>query len=278
MGIGSAIGAIVGANKQEDAAKSAAKASTQAAAESAAVQKYMFDEMMKLNEPYNKLGVAGVDAFSKTDPTGGAAKYQAQIENMPALSLPSLDLNSFNFAFNPNDPTYQYRQGEMEKTINQAAAARGNYNSRPVINALSEGNIALTADESEKQFGRALDTYNANISTALSQYGADYGKTTDTYNAGYGKLTDLYNIANQLGSAEYNQMLDAVKIGQGSASSAGAGALATGQGLANTYGQLGSNLSQAALLKGQTQSDLYSGLGNSLSNMYLYALMGSGGR
>lgn len=278
MGVGSAVGAIYASKSQKDAAEEAAKAANQGAATSAWYQQNMFNELMALNEPYNKLGVSALNQFGGVDPTGGSSKYLSQVENMPALSLPSLSLNNFNYAFNPNDPTYQYRKSELEKTINQAAAARGNYNSRPAINALSEGNIALTADESEKQFGRALDSYNANISTALSQFGADYGRATDTYNSQYGKLTDLYNMSSQLGSGQYNKILDAIKIGQGAASSSGAGAVATGQGLANTYGQLGNSMAQSELLKGQAQSDLYSGLGDSFSNAYMYALMGSGGR
>uniref|UniRef100_A0A6H1ZKV5 DNA transfer protein n=1 Tax=viral metagenome TaxID=1070528 RepID=A0A6H1ZKV5_9ZZZZ len=263
------LGGVLGSNAQSSAAKSAANAATSAAQGSAAVQKYMFDTAMQQQAPYNELGLSGIEAFKSIDPTSSASEYATMLKDYPGLSLPSLSLDSFNFAFNPNDPTYQYRQKEMQKTIDAAAAARGNYNSRPVINALAEGNIALTADESEKQFSRALSGYNTNISTLLSQYGADYGKATDTYNAGYGKLTDLYNMNLNLGTTEYNKALDAIKIGQGAASSSGTAALATGQGLANTYGQLGSNLAQSALLSGQATSDMWSGIGGTAMNTAL---------
>jgi hypothetical protein len=269
----SVISGIVGSNAQKSAANTAANASRDAAAQSAAIQRYMFDKMSELQQPYNQLGVEGLGDFRGSDPTAGAREYQAKIENMPELSLPDLNLGSFDFAFDPNDPTYKYRQQEMEKTINQAAAARGNYNSRPVINALAEGNTALTADESEKQFGRALDTYNTNIQTALSNYGADYQKSTDQYNTGYGKLTDLYNISSNIGSTDYNKIIDAIKIGQGSASSAGQGALATGQGLANTYGQLGNNIANSAIASGQATSDLWGSVANTNTNATTLALM-----
>lgn len=262
QGIGKVFGIDTPAEEATKSTKSVAKIS-------ADTQRYMFDQMMQLQDPYNQAGLGALQQLPGVDPTAQARQYQQQVENMPALALPSLSLDSFNFAFDPNDPTYQYRQKEMEKTINQAAAARGNYNSRPVINALSEGNMALTADESEKQFGRALDSYNANISTALSQFGADYGRATDTYNSGYGKLTDLYNMSMGTGASDYNRLIDLVKIGQGSASSAGQGAIATGQGLASTYGQLGSQLANIAMQQGANQTALTSGILGMGSNAYM---------
>jgi hypothetical protein len=269
----SVVSGIVGAVTQKDAAGDVADASRDAASQSAAVQRYMFDKLLKIQEPYNKLGLEGLEDFPGVDPTAGARQYQQQIEDMPSLSLPELDLGSFDYAFDPNDPTYQYRQKEMEETINQAAAARGNYNSRPVINALAEGNIALTADESQRQFGRALDTYNTNISTALSQYGADYGRSQDLYGSKYGKLTDLYNISQNIGATDYSKILDAIKIGQGAAGTAGQGAMATGQGLANTYGNLGSTLAQTNLASGQAMSDMWGGIGQTTGTVGSLALL-----
>lgn len=267
----SVVSGIVGSMSQKKAAETAAESSERSSEQSVAAQRYMFDKVMALQEPYNQMGLFGLSQLPQIDPTSGARKYQAQIEGMPELSLPGLDLGSFNFAFDPNDPTYQFRQKEMQKTIDQAAAARGNYNSRPVINALAEGNLALTADESEKQFGRALDTYKTNLSTTLSQYGADYGKAQDIYSSGYGKLTDLYNMSMNIGSFDYSKIMDAIKIGQGAAGTAGQGAMATGQGLANTYGILGSNLSQSALASGQAESDMWGGIGG--TNAQLASLL-----
>lgn len=352
LGVGGGLlGGILGSDAQSDAANAAANASMYGANKSAEVQQYMFDQMMKMNQPYNTTGLMGLSQLTGQnfmapqtaqpspvsipsgavlvndpvkgtgywnetpaqygawtadtlpgslryllntsppdvpasrewvpastpststtapqytatsggiDPTGGAGEYMSSLEGLPALSLPS-----FNFAFNPEDPTYKFRQAEMEKTINQAAAARGNWNSRPTINALAYGNMGLTADETEKQFGRALSSYEA-----------DYGRSKDLYSSQYGKLTDLYNMASQLGGVNYNKILDMVKIGQGAAGTAGQGALATGQGLASTYGNLGSSLANTELIKGQTQSDLWSGLGALPMNyMLMNKLLGQG--
>lgn len=269
----SVISGIVGSQAQESSASKAASAEERTAALQTEAQKEMFNKLLALQQPYNELGLQGISGFSSANPTAGLEDAKTQLKDYPELNLPSVSLDSFNYAFDPNDPTYQYRKSELEKTINEQAAARGNYNSRPTINALSEGNIALTANESQNQFSRALDTYNANIGTQLSQFGADYQRATDTYNTGYGKLTDLYNLTKDIGTTNYQKILDAIKIGSGAAGSAGSGAIATGQGLANTYGQLGNSLAQTQIAKGQATSDLWSGIGSTTGTIGSLALL-----
>lgn len=255
-----------GAEKQAGATKDASKLSYETAIKQIEAQKEMFNKLLELQQPYNEAGVNALGKLEGMDPTGNAQRYMSSIERSPSIALPELDLSSFSYQFDPNDPTYQYRQKEMQKTIDQAAAARGNYNSRPVINALAEGNLALTADESEKQFQRALDTYKTNTGTALSQYGADYGRASDTYNANYGKQTDLFNMAKNIGSTDWNALIDQVKIGQGSASQAGSGAQATGQGISSAYGLLGNAQQNYALEQGNIWSNYASGQGANMGN------------
>jgi hypothetical protein len=317
----SVISGFAAADATKDAGNNAADSTREAARTSAEVQRYMFDQQQAMHQPYQNVGMAGINrllpgmetspkpkapempdrslyfsggsyrsaleqyekeyaryqqelsqweadfekgiAANGVDPTGGAGEFMDRLKNMTGPNLPQLNLGQFSFQFDPNDPTYQYRQQQMQKTIDQAAAARGNYNSRAAINALSEGNMALTADESERQFGRALAGYGTNRETALSQYGADYGRATDIFNQERGNVTDLYNMAMQQGSANYSSIIDMLKIGQGSAHSAGQGAIATGQGLANTYGNMGNSLANIALMQGQNMSNLYSGIGAS---------------
>ena len=194
------------------------------------------------------------------DPTGGAGKYMDQLANMPGLNLPQ-----FNYKFDENDPGYQFRKSQLEKTINQQAAARGNYNSRPVINALGEGNMALTADETDRQFGRQKDVYGLNTTATLQNYGA--GRT---------QLMDLFNMGTNLGGIQYGQQLDLAKIGAGAAGSAGSAALSTGQGLASTYNQGGASQAQSALMQGQNQSDLWSGIGAMPMNYMLMSRLYGG--
>ena len=255
-----------GAHEQTAATKDAARKARDAAMAQVQAQKEFFNKMMELHQPYHEVGLGGIEELDGADPTGGAGRYMEQLEGMEGLQLPELNLDSFSYAFDPNDPTYQYRKQEMEKTINEQAAARGNYNSRAAINALMEGNMGLTADESERQFGRALQTYGTNRDTALQEYSADYGRSADLYNQQRGNVVDLYNMAMQTGSADYNAIIDKLKVGRGSAVAAGQGAIDTGQGISNVYGNLGNMLSQLALERGNIWSNWASGMGANMGN------------
>lgn len=258
----SVVSGIAGAVSSNKAASKASNASTESARISAETQLNMFNKLLQLQAPYNKAGVDALQQIPESDITGGANEYLDKLKSLPGIDLPELNLDKFSYSFDPNDPTYQYRQKEMQKTIDQAAAARGNYNSRAAINALSEGNMALTADESEKQFQRALAGYTANTSTALSDYNADYQREKDLYGNQYGKITDLYNMSSQIGSQDYNKLIDLVKIGQGAASTAGAGAQATGQGLSSIYGNLGDNLANIGMAQGSNMASMWNNVGN----------------
>lgn len=236
----------------------------------------------------------GIENPSYVDPTGGAGQYLQSLSNLQAPNLPELgnlpDLNipEFSYTFDPNDPAYQFKLSESQKAIDAAAAARGNYNSRAAINQISDAQRAITADEVLAQFNRAKDIYGLNAQTALSNYGADYSRIMDLYNTdysramdlyniGYGKNTDLFNMATGLGGTEYQKLIDLVKIGQGSASSAGNTSLATGQGIASSYGQLSQAQQAAQYAKGQAKSDFWSGLAPAAMNAYQMYLLNSGG-
>jgi hypothetical protein len=235
---------------------------------------------------------------------------------MDALSgdLPSLSLPEFKYTFDEQDPAYQFRRQQMEKTLNEAAAARGQFNSRAALNALQEGSMALTADEVDRQFGRQKDIYNLGLLGATTQHGADYQRASDLYGRDYDKLQnlfgmstqreamdrsrlmdlygmaaqreatdasrvmDMYNIANQQKMQDYGKLLDLVKIGQGAAGSTGGAAMATGQGLASNYANLSAALQGAAYQKGQANADFLSGLGAMPMNyMMMSKMMGGGG-
>lgn len=53
-----------------------------------------------------------------------------------------------------SSPAYKYQQEQSEKTLNQAAAARGMYNSSAAINALGENSRALSARNWEDYYNR----------------------------------------------------------------------------------------------------------------------------
>ena len=175
------------------------------------------------------------------DPSGGASKYLAELEQL-----------SNNFQFDPENPNYKLQLEESNKQINQALAARGMYNSRPGINALADNQRQLMATEYDRQ----------------------RQETTQRYQEQYSKLFDLFNMQSNLGQLDYNKELDLVKAGQNAAASMGNAALATGQGLASSYGDMAS----IQMAQGNNMSQLYSGLGAMpLNYMLLQNMFGGGG-
>ncbi len=272
------IGEFWATENQTDAYEDASDNSYKTAQQQLELLRDMFDQQVEWQQPYMDIGKQGAEMLPDTiPPYGDAATYAQQIGEMEGPNLPQLNLGDFSYQFDPNDPTYQYRQQEMQKTIDQAAAARGGYNSRAAINALSEGNMALTADESYQQFQRALGTYGANTQADLSQYSADYGRATDLYNAERGNLTDLYNMATQMGMADYNQVIDMLKIGQGAASTAGMGAQNYGNQGSAVYGNLANVQNQLGIAEAASWSNFVTGLGNSFSPSNVFGGAGSMG-
>lgn len=157
-----------------------------------------------------------LDPAVYTDITGGASKYKDQLE-------------ALEFKLNPTDDVYKWRQAQTEKTINQAAAARGVYNSRPTINALSDANMALQESEIGRQYGQFRDKqaqlqnlYNMAMQTGNAQYAQDvenlmrqqaqqqdlYNMEVDNWMRNYAKNTDLFNQSAQLGATKYSAAVD----------------------------------------------------------------------
>lgn len=187
--------------------------------------------------PYAAMGERAIPGLEGVDPTGGAGYYAGQLE---ALGT--------DFQYDPNNPAYQFQKAEIEKSINQSLASRGLYNSRMGVNALSEANARLVAQETEKQYARK-----------------------------YGRLTDLFDMSRMLGGSQYGKQLDLTNIGMGAAAGTGMASTATGQGISQAYGTLGKGLAGTALATGQAQSNLYSGLGNvPLNYLMMQQLMGGG--
>ena len=221
MGI-SAVGSLLGSSSQKKAAKKAGKYQVIANRESIAAQKAAEERARAAFAPYSELGKSAIPGLMGVDPTGGAGKLMQQLEDLGG-----------GFKFDPENPMYKFKQAETEKGINRSLASRGLYNSRAGINALSEANTRLVAEETEKQYGRQ-----------------------------YGRLTDLFNMSRDLGSSRYGKQLDMTNIGMGAAGMTGQAAMRTGQGIGQAYGNLGKGLAGTAMATGQAQSDMWSGLGN----------------
>ncbi len=253
----SVVSGIAGARATKQSAEAGASATESAARIGADALLEMFNKNLGMQLPYHQAGVRALGELEReADPTGGSGQYLESLGGM------DLNLPEFQYSFDPDDPAYKFKLEESQKAIDKAAAARGNYNSRAAIDAISQAQRAITADEAVSQFQRAKDIY-----------GIETGRLTQNYNTDYGRTMDLYNMATQLGNIDYQSLIDRIKIGQGSAAAAGSGATATGQGLASTYSNMGNALAGIYQGMGKAQADLYSGLGaTGINALTLYGL------
>jgi len=200
------------------------------------VQRDMFDLSRKDFEPFLKAGTSGVDQLLSERPRDAsnwfrsAGGYARGLEDYGA-----------NFQFDPTEPIYQQRLEQSQEGIDKILASRGLFNSRPGMNMIQDSFENIQATEFDKQYRR-----------------------------GYSNLTDLFGMSTQLGGIEYSKLLDLAKIGQGAAGSAGQFGVQTGQGIANSYSDIG----LTEIMKGNAQADFASGLGAMplnymvLSNMF----------
>lgn len=166
------------------------------------------DKMQKYYEPFYNLGVSNIPGLNAADPTGGSGEFIDQLKNYGT-----------NFQFDYNNPAYTQQLAETTRLNDQNLAARGMYNSRAALNLQDQSQRNLVGTEFDKQYSR-----------------------------GYGNLTDLFGMTNTNAGTQYNKLLDMVKIGAGSAGSAGQGALASGQSSANLWSGLGAMPMNYAIL------------------------------
>jgi len=225
----SIVSGIMGASATKSAANTAAGAQISSTELGVEASLEMFDKAAKVLQPYIDAGYRGL------------AEYEAAPSGAEAPDLPEFE-GEFDFEFDPDDPTYKLQQEDLERSVNRSLAARGGYNSRMGVNALADANRRLIADETGRQYGRAVD---------------EYGRAVDEYGREYGKATDEYNIENALTQQNLNKWFALANVGRGTAT-------ATGQIGSQTGGQI----SQAYQSQGNALSNIYSDEGRQLSNVY----------
>lgn len=232
IGVGAS---AISANAQRSAANKATDAASAATMYGVDAQMEQFNKAMEQFKPFWEAGVEGLKQLQRT---------------RPGASEPQLPSTTIDFKFDPDDELYKIQQEEGEEAINRALAARNMYNSRPGINALSDFNRKLIAEETQNQYGRAVDKYNRDYTSAI----------------------DTFNIRNKLAGQEYGKWLDLTKIGAGAAQSAGAASIQTGQGVASSYNQLANTQFQGNMAAGQAQANLWQDIGsapvNALASYY----------
>ena len=237
IGAGAALVGGAMANKaSKDAAEDAADAQKYSADAASQVQWDMYNRARDDFSPFRETGQKAIPGLEQFKPSEKTLNYLMQMEGYSPLDkLGPVE-------FDPNDPIYQWKQRKGEEAVNRAYAARGMHDSRPAVNSLMDFNMALSADEADKQYGRSLDKYSMLM---------------DEYN----RLGGLFGAYGNLDNQEYSRLLDRVKIGAGSASATGNAAMQTGTNLGNIQTNLGNSLARNYMQQGANQANFYSQLG-----------------
>jgi hypothetical protein len=107
------------------------------------------------------------------------------------------DFTAPNPADIANDPYYQFQQGEGQRGIEHAAAAKGTLLSGGLLKSLARFNQGLASEQSSKAFDRAMAAYQANRGTNAQNFGQQmdqfhggldaFGANTSA-GLGYGRL------------------------------------------------------------------------------------------
>jgi len=229
-------GSYMGYKGSQEAADKAADATRYAADKSSKYLKGAAKQARADMAPWRQMGYSAIPSMQAMDITRGGRHYQTLLDEL-----------SQNFQFDPENPLYKQKQGEMTENINASLAARGMYNSRPGLNLLEEAGTGLMNTESERQ-----------------------------YQQKYGSLMDLYNMSNQLSGTEWGRLTDMAKIGTGAAGQSGQAAMQAGQGLSSIYGQQGANLANIYGQQGRDTADFWSSMGTMpLNYMLLNKMFGN---
>lgn len=160
IGAGAAVG---GSLIAADAAGDAAETQAGAARDSNALQKYVFDKQVALQQPFYDNGLAAQNQLAQLI-TGGGLNTQFKFD--------TADLY--------NDPSYAFRLAEGQKAVERSAAARGITASGAQLKALTNYGQQAASQEYGNAYNRAQNTFNQNLNNRLNplQSLAGQGQTT----------------------------------------------------------------------------------------------------
>lgn len=136
------------------------------------------------------------------------------------------------------DPVYQFRVAEGERSINRAAAARGQYFSGAAMGKLSDFSLALTGEETDKFMNRQMLA----LQGAIQGLGAELGEQQQ----GVGQALSLANLGME-GVQGTSQAI-----------------LGTGASQAQLSGKASDIIAQTTMAQGQAQQQ---GIGSVMSTL-----------
>lgn len=185
---GSGVLGAAGAVSQASAAKKAASAQERAAAESTRLQREMFDEQLRMQEPFRQAGLTSQNRLMELMGIGGNAG--------------AADYGRFSRDFGMNDfqadPGYAFRLAEGNKALERSAAARGMVLSGSMFKGLQRYGQDMASQEYQNAFNR----YQVNRTNQLNPLQSLMG-------AGQSAANVVTGAAGQYGAAAGNNALEA---------------------------------------------------------------------
>lgn len=153
-----------------------------------------------------------------------------------------------------DDPVYQFRRAEGERSINRAAAARGTFFSGRAIEELSDFSLALTGEETDKYINRKLQA----LSGAVTGLNAELGEQGQSVSQAL-SLTQLgLGGAQGAGTAISGESQTQAQLAGGAAQTTAAGEMAKGTALQGGLNSISSTAGSLAALtflsKGKTDT------------------------
>jgi len=174
----SAGSSIIGGAMQGRAARRAADAQVQSAAEASRLQREMFAEQTRLQEPFRQGGITGQNRIMELLGIGGDASAG--------------DYGRYGRDFSMNDfeadPGYAFRLSEGNKALERSAAARGML----LSGSMFKGAQRFGQDLASQEYTNAFNRYQTNRSNQLNPLQSLMG-------AGQTATNQLAGAAGQLG-------------------------------------------------------------------------------
>jgi hypothetical protein len=202
----SAGSAIIGGSQQARAARRAADAQVQSTAEASRLQREMFAEQTRLQEPFRQGGITGQNRIMELLGIGGDASAG--------------DYGRFGRDFSMEDyeadPGYAFRLSEGNRALERSAAARGNLLSGSTLKGVQRFGQDLASQEYQNAFNRFQVERSARLNPLQSLMGSGQSATnvltgaagqmgqnqaSNIYNAGAARASGYVGQANALNTA-----------------------------------------------------------------------------
>lgn len=274
--ISGVVSSILSSDAQEDAANTASQAQQAASryaidmqakssAEALQFQRDAFNTAQSQFQPYLNAGKSGLSQLQGNMPRIFQRTIAPIAQQYGQYESPTLP--EFSYEFNREDPVYQQKLSETNESIDKFLAKQGLQGSSAGEAFRQKQIQSMMAQDESRQYGRATDTYNRDLSGTLTKDQMDRGL-----------MLSQYDVAKDSYGTQYGGQLDLAKMGAGAAGSAGSASMTTGTNMANTSLQTGQAMgaaamqagnaqAQGALAAGQAQAGMWQSFGNTAAGM-----------